>query len=126
LGRVKGDHSMNGYSLGRRGETLACSYLEKKGLKLKKRNYKVRHGEIDLIMTDGDTLVFVEVKSRSSRFYGEPIESVTWWKRKHIRYAAKLFSKACRWEERPIRFDVVEVLISPGWKPRIRHIQNAF
>lgn len=117
---------MNAYSLGRRGETLACSYLEKKGMKLKKRNYKCRHGEIDLIMTEGDTLIFVEVKTRSSRSYGEPIESVTWWKQKHIQYTARLFMHARHWEEKPVRFDIVEVLLRPGWEPRIRHVQNAF
>ena len=70
---------------GRDGETAAEKYLEGKGYHFLARNFKRTHGEIDLIMEDGETLVFIEVKSRTNRRYGEPKEAVTPFKQQHIR-----------------------------------------
>ena len=64
-------------SLGREGERLAAEYLEKKGYKVVASRFRLFHGEIDLIAWDGDTLVFVEVKARTSDDFGLPEESVT-------------------------------------------------
>lgn len=77
---------------GRDGETAAEKYLEGKGYHFLTRNFKRTHGEIDLIMEDGETLVFIEVKSRTNRRYGEPKEAVTPFKQQHIRYTAKAFA----------------------------------
>jgi putative endonuclease len=121
---TKGD---NMYSkTGSRGESLACQYLREKGWQEIERNYRRVHGEIDLIMKDGKTLVFVEVKARVSRAWGDPVEAVTPWKQKHIRYAASRYLYEKRLKNRPIRFDIVEVWLPPGRKARFHHIKNAF
>lgn len=111
---------------GAEGERLARSYLEKKGYHFIAKNFKRAHGEIDLIMDDGDTLVFVEVKSRHNRRYGEPIEAVGYTKQRHIRYCANAYIRERRIENRRIRFDVVEILISLYGEAKFRHTRNAF
>ena len=63
---------MNKFYLGRLGELLTIQYLKAKGYKLLIHSYKRAHGEIDLIMQDKDVLVFIEVKTRSSKYFGEP------------------------------------------------------
>ena len=90
------------------------------------RNFRCKHGEIDLIMKDGSVFVFVEVKTRRSRLYGEPIEAVTVYKQRHIRYTAEVFLLAGQWRESRIRFDVVGVMLAPWRAVRLRHTRNAF
>ena len=111
---------------GRDGETAAEKYLEGKGYHFLTRNFKRTHGEIDLIMEDGETLVFIEVKSRTNRRYGEPKEAVTPFKQQHIRYAAKAFACSRHIEGRRIRFDVVEVMQMADGIVKFHHIRNAF
>lgn len=110
---------------GREGESLARQYLEGKGYFFLERNFKRVHGEIDLIMQDGETLVFVEVKSRHSRRYGEPIEAVTPYKQRHIRDCAKIYLMNHPANGKRIRFDVVEVMAVCG-EVKFKHTQNAF
>lgn len=117
---------MNKSELGKYGEELAKKLLEKKGYKFLERNFRRRHGEVDLIMQDKDTWVFVEVKTRSNKKFGEPIESVTPFKIKHIRYCANMYLYMKQEEDRQIRFDVVEIMIYPGKEPVFRHVVNAF
>ncbi|MDY6084995.1 MAG: YraN family protein [Dialister sp.] len=112
-------------ALGRRGEDIACRYLEERGMSLVKKNYKRVHGEVDLIMDDGETLVFVEVKTRQNYRYGRPVEAVTYWKQKHIRYCADMYVWENKIIDRHIRFDVVEVMLGSG-EPKINHIRHAF
>ena len=90
------------------------------------RNFRCKHGEIDLIMKDGSVFVFIEVKTRRSRLYGEPIESVTMYKQRHIRYTAEGFLLARHLHDVRIRFDVVEIMMGPGGVVRLRHTRNAF
>ena len=111
---------------GRDGETAAEKYLEGKGYHFLARNFKRTHGEIDLIMEDGETLVFIEVKSRTNRRYGEPKEAVTPFKQQHIRYTAKAFAYSRHIEGRRIRFDVVEVMQMVDVTVKFHHIRNAF
>ena len=113
-------------ALGRRGESLALAYLEKKGYKKITCNYKSTHGEIDLIMEDQGTLVFIEVKSRRNFSYGEPKQAVTPIKQKHIRYTARSFLYTHHITNRSLRFDVVEVLLQERDAARFHHIRNAF
>ncbi len=110
---------------GARAEDLALQYLENHGLTLVTRNYHCRTGELDLIMREGDLLVFVEVRSRRSAQYGSPAESVTRAKQK------KLLSAAASYLQRqgldlPCRFDVVAILLWPGSDPHIEWIRDAF
>lgn len=112
--------------LGRAGESLALAYLEEKGMRCAARNFRRLHGELDLVMEDGRTLVFVEVKTRRSLRLGTPAEAVTPAKQRHLRWCAEAYCAEHRVEGRPIRFDVVEVLALPGRPPRLRHIPDAF
>ncbi len=111
---------------GQKGEDLALDYLQKKGYHFITRNFRRTHGEIDLIMEDGNTLVFVEVKSRTNRRYGEPKEAVTPFKQQHIKYTAKSFLYAHRITDKSIRFDVVEVMKREDGNVLFHHIRNAF
>jgi putative endonuclease len=95
---------------GFRKESLAVDYLISQGLKLAKRNYQCRRGEIDLIVQDRDYLVFVEVRFRSSHSHGSPAESVD--KRKQARIiccALHYLAKYGYNEDYPCRFDVVAI-----------------
>ncbi len=112
--------------LGRQGEILARLFLEKRGQRYRESNYRRRGGEIDIVMEDGESIVFVEVKTRYSRRYGEPAEAITAVKQKHIRYCAVLYIAEHGLHARPVRFDVVEVMMKHGEKPRIHHIRDAF
>ena len=107
------------------GEEHACRELLRRGYTILARRYRSRYGEIDIIARDGEALVFVEVKTRSTERFGSPLEAVTPAKqRKVIRMAAdyvgrsRLFTVACR-------FDVVGVWLTAG-KPRIDVVVDAF
>ncbi|MCL2797812.1 MAG: YraN family protein [Firmicutes bacterium] len=108
---------------GKSGEKTAEKFLKKKGCKVLHRNYKTNLGEIDLIVFDKDTLVFVEVKSRSGTLFGTPAEAVTHFKRTKINQVAAQFLTRQSMRDVPVRFDVVEVYLNEG---RVEHIENAF
>lgn len=113
--------------MGRCGEEAAARYLEANGCREVHRNYCCRIGEIDLIVRDGDTLVFVEVRSRSSNNYGSALESVTLRKQVKLRQLAWQYLKAHALTGENCRFDVVAVLFSRDGKVRkIEHVENAF
>lgn len=111
---------------GRKGEELACRYLTERGFSLVTRNFRRLRGEIDLIMEDRSTLVFVEVKTRCSLRYGQPREAVTDLKQQRIRRCAVQYLAERETGSRPVRFDVVEVMIGPGGTARLYHLRNAF
>ena len=91
-------------------EKSAETYLRRRGLKTLERNYRCRRGEIDLVMTHGDYLVFVEVRYRASREFGDPLETITPRKQRRIIAAATHFLAANeRLGNRPCRFDAVGV-----------------
>ena len=108
---------------GRWGEEQAEKFLKKAGLKIVARNVRVGYDELDLIGRQGDTLIFVEVKTRASEDFGRAASAVNRAKRKKLSRAAIRFIKNHKLRPPYIRFDVVEVV---GKKPEIRHIQNAF
>jgi putative endonuclease len=87
-------------------EDAAARFLEDRGLAIVARNYRTRMGEIDLIARDGETLVFVEVRMRSSDHYGGGAESIGWRKRSRIEAAARQYLALLR-REPACRFDVV-------------------
>ncbi len=107
---------------GARGETLALTYLEKLGYTLLCRNARFGHDEIDLILRDGNTTVFVEVKARSSVKFGLGREAVDAPKQKRMMRAAQAYLMK-NGADVPARFDVVEVELRTGG---IVHIPNAF
>jgi len=94
---------------GDKGEALAAEYLCKKGMKVLSKQHKTPFGEIDLICLDGDEVVFVEVKSRKSRTFGYPEDSVTPEKIKHILASADHILQAKRWIDKPWRIDVIAI-----------------
>jgi putative endonuclease len=79
---------MNRYNLGMQGETLACEFLGRNGYQVIERNYRCPDGEVDIIALKGDTLVFVEVRTRKSRLFGTPEESITPTKKERLRTVA--------------------------------------
>ena len=108
------------------GERLAFSYLKKRGYKILLVNYKSPVGEIDLVVRDGSSLVFVEVKTRRTEAMGVPAESVTFHKRRQIAKAAQYYLKQFNILDIACRFDVVSIFLLSETMPRIERIQNAF
>lgn len=111
-------------ALGSAAEDLALRYLQAQGLTLILRNFRCRFGELDLIMREGEFLVFVEVRSRRYARYGAPAESVTPAKRQKLLRAAACYLQR-QGVEPPCRFDVVAIL-QPGGAPQIEWIRDAF
>ena len=113
---------MNRRAFGSQGEDAARAYLERKGARILEMNYRRPTGEIDIIARHRRTLLFVEVKRRSTLRYGRPSEAVNRDKQAHILRTAMLYlQEHDLTEDTPMRFDVIEVL--PG---EVRHIENAF
>lgn len=111
---------------GRYGEELASQFLQKQGYKIIDRNFRIRGGEIDVIAIDNGTLVYVEVKTRTSHRFGLPEESITYYKLKFLERAAKFWRSKNRHSNLPSleRIDVVSVDFSNGQKPVIKLIKN--
>jgi len=113
-------------ALGSKGEDLAVRYLTKKGYKVIERNYRCQWGEIDLVAREGDTLVFVEIKSRSSSGFGLPQDAVGRFKQEKLIQVARAYMAEHRLPETiPARFDVVAVQLTTS-SPDIELIQDAF
>ena len=112
--------------LGRRGEDLAARYLEQQGLVILSRNWRCRHGEIDLVATDSNRLVVCEVKTRPGTRYGEPAEAVDARKVARIRLVTNAWLKAHQVRWVPVRFDVVAVVAKPGAPVVVQHYESAF
>ncbi len=113
--------------LGDRGEDAAAKFLRKKGCHIVKRNWRSAAGEVDIIARDGETLVFVEVKSRGAGSYVSAAESVDSRKQKRITRAALIYISALKDPDGPppVRFDVV--CVSGGLRPKVEeHIPDAF
>jgi putative endonuclease len=112
--------------LGQVGEELACDLLRKKGYTVVERGFRIFRGEIDVVARDGDTLVFVEVKTRADESYGRPEESVTPAKQRQIRRIAQGYLVAKSLGEVPCRFDVVAILYRGPDDYRLEHFKDAF
>jgi len=126
-GRAGTGRSREQDALGRWGEDLAAQHLTAAGLEVLERNWRCREGELDVVARESDgTVVFVEVKTRSSAAFGEPSEAVSRAK------AARIRTLACRWLLQhpsggvPLRFDVISVLRRTGAAPVVRHLRSAF
>lgn len=114
-------------SLGQRGEAVAARYLRRKGYKIVARSARNRIGEIDIVAVDRRTVVFVEVKTRTSHDAGHPAEAITADKQRRLTKAALAYMKRHDLLECSCRFDVVAVTWGPASKrPQIEHFINAF
>jgi putative endonuclease len=113
--------------LGRSGEDAAVEYLERLHFRILARGFRLLRGEIDIVARDGETIVFLEVKTRMSSDYGPPEEAVTAAKQRQIRRIAEGFLAKHRiGPDVPCRFDVLSLFIEGRSAPRIRHIRDAF
>jgi putative endonuclease len=110
--------------LGNKGEDWAAKFLKEKGYKILDRNLTTPFGEVDIIARDGNTIVFIEVKTRSSDIFGQPFEAVNYRKQERLKKIALFYLKGIK-KDLPIRFDVVSIIYRNG-KAEISHIINAF
>jgi len=118
---------MNTKEIGNFGEDKACEFLESQGITVIKRNFHARCGEIDIIAKDGETIVFVEVKTRLSKEYGAPSEFVDYRKQEKIIQTALYYLGN---DDTDMRFDVIEVMYKLSKDSmtviEINHIKSAF
>jgi putative endonuclease len=113
-------------ALGRAGEAAAETYLRALGYAILARNHRCAGGEVDLVARDGETLVFVEVKTRRSAAYGSPLEAVDGRKQGRLVRAARHFLGTRPGGGRAARFDVVGVVWRGAAAPEIVHVRDAF
>ena len=114
-------------NLGKSGENLAALELEARGYAIIERRYRTAHGEIDIIARDGETMVFVEVRRKSTGEFGSAAESVTPAKqRRVIRMAVAYLAAHGLYDRCPVRFDVVGIDDLPSGSPRITVYAGAF
>jgi putative endonuclease len=109
---------------GLHGEEVAAEYLVGKGYKIVKKNYYSGRYEIDLIAENDTHVVFVEVKTRTSKSYGEPWEAVNRQKQRKICFGADQYIRQTQNLKEP-RFDIISV-VQAGGKNEVMHLENAF
>lgn len=114
-----------GLPLGRRGEQIAARHLRRCGYRILERNFRAAGAEIDLVAADRGTLVFVEVKTRSSPAFGTPAEAVDERKAARIHRAAGIYLRRVHAADRPTRFDLVAI-IGAGRACRLELTKDAF
>jgi putative endonuclease len=113
--------------LGDRGEAASAEFLESLGYKIIARQFRTIHGEVDLIALDGVTVVFIEVKTRSSQHKGQPFEAVNAVKQRKLTLTALAWLTRNRRLNQAARFDVLSLIWTEGAaKPEIQHFRNAF
>jgi len=113
-------------NIGKEGEDMAGRFLRDQGLKILKRNYRTRWGEVDIVARERDTIVFVEVKTRSKEAFGGPLSAVTREKQQRIRRMAEAYFIENGFQDVSARFDVVGIVKKNNGTPRIDWIKNAF
>ncbi|MBW2659224.1 MAG: YraN family protein [Deltaproteobacteria bacterium] len=116
----------NRQKLGRTGERIASAYLQKNGYIILSKNYRRKCGEIDIIARQGDYLVFIEVKTRTTISHGHPLEAVTVRKQKQISMVAQCYLAENNLFDTAARFDVVAVTALKNSRVQVELIPNAF
>ena len=106
-------------------EQIAAQWLAQQGLTLITQNHYVKGGELDLVMRDGDILVFIEVKHRTTTRYGHPLETVTYQKQQRLVRAASFYLHRHGLWDRVSRIDVIGITPGQSSKYRIQWIKNA-
>lgn len=116
--------SFKSYQIGRLGEEIAAQYLQERGYQIVQRNLQIVHTEVDIVARHDDTVILVEVKTRSSEDYGSGVEYISQRKQNQLIKAGKAYMKKGEW----IRFDVISILMDPSRNItlKIQHIRNAF
>jgi putative endonuclease len=108
---------------GQRGEELTCDRLVERGYRIIDRNVRRKFAELDIVAEDGDTLCFIEVRTRNDDALGHPAETVTLQKQRKIRRAAEAYLAMNKIPPRPMRFDVATVIWS---RMEFEYFENAF
>jgi putative endonuclease len=116
---------MDRKELGKKGEELALRFLKKNGYRVIEKNYVCKMGEMDIIAKEKDTLVFIEVKTRTSNTFGPPQLAVNPKKQSQMSKVALYFLKEKKLEDVKARFDVVAILLGPKGE-EIELIKDAF
>ncbi|MCA9915994.1 MAG: YraN family protein [Anaerolineae bacterium] len=115
----------NQQQLGEQGEMLAANYLEQKGYRILARNWNCRYGEIDLVAQDGETLVFVEVKTRHASTTEKAFASITPTKQERLAATAQLYLSQELNDDTDWRMDVIAIALPRKGKPIIEHVEDA-
>ncbi len=123
-----GKPRLNSYQKGQKGEKRAAAFFRLRGYRILEHNYRVPQGEIDLVVKKGDTLVFVEVKTRKDDSHGTPLEAVSPLKVRRVSAAAAVYLAQYPSDFAACRFDIVAVGPEKNWLgwPRVQHFENAF
>lgn len=114
------------FSLGARGEAVACEFLKKQGYEILEKNYQCKLGEVDVIGKRAGRIAFVEIKTRSGELFGAPQEAVDARKREKILRIADWYLKKNKKTDIAVSFDVVAIVWKEAKSPEIRLIQDAF
>lgn len=112
-------------AIGNEAEELACRFLIDQGWEILERNYYAGHAEVDIIAKDGEVIVFIEVKMRSTNHFGSPIEHVDEAKVERVFNAAERWVEENTLRNQPLRFDVIGIL-KQKTGPEITHLKDAF
>lgn len=116
---------MSNRELGQQGEAIAVRHLEGKGYRIRDRNWHAAHGELDLVAQDGDTIVIVEVKTRSGGAYGRPEDALTQTKRRRLLRTAWAYLEQNGLLDADWRVDVIAIETSRGGAiGRVDHYEN--
>lgn len=111
-------------AVGSEGEDIAAAYLTNKGYSIMHRNYRTPYGEADIVAKDADTVVFVEVKTRTNKSFGQPFEAVDYKKQERLKRIALFYLKNSKLQVK-LRFDVVSIT-AQGGRYEVNHIREAF
>ncbi len=111
--------------LGALGEKIALEYLLEKNYQILETNWVCGHKEVDIIAKDGDTIVFVEVKTRQSKCLVDPEITVDSYKQRHLIWAANSYVNRYQYDN-DVRFDIIAIIVNPNNEKRIEHIEDAF
>jgi putative endonuclease len=112
-------------ALGKVGEAIAARWLRRRGWRIVAERFRSGHRDVDLIVERDGTVAFVEVKTRHATAFGDPIEAVSWRKRRELIRSAMVWADRFGPPGATYRFDVVGVVVI-GRDARIRHVENAF
>lgn len=111
--------------IGRLGEDIAAAWLKATGAKVLHRNFRAPGGgEVDIVVREGGQLLFTEVKTRTSEEFGRPLLAVTMKKRQLIRRGANEWLRQLGTREVPWRYDVIEVILREGEKPKVNRVTD--
>ncbi|MBQ8223727.1 MAG: YraN family protein [Bacteroidales bacterium] len=111
--------------IGAMGERVAVEYLLEKNYQILETNWVCGHKEVDVISKDGDTIVFVEVKTRRSSYLVEPEATVDVFKQRHLIWAANSYVNRFQYDN-DVRFDIISIVIDKNDEKKIEHIEDAF